>query len=311
MGRIARPKRGFTLIELLVVIAIIAILVALLLPAVQQAREAARRTSCRNNLKQLGLAIYNYHDRFKQYPPGVTHHNWRNADHSGFWSWIMHSLSDLDQQPIYDAIDFDGPAWPNPNAQNRTILNIELEVLDCPSDINSQRLGRWPDDNVEYASTSYLGVSGDGGVGYQAPAVTAIFCHQQTDSPSNTGVFFGNSTTRVDEIDDGASNTLAIGERPVPDDELWRWWTGPGATNWCPNGLIHFILPTDDFFSQSGLRESGPSDPDPRVHWWSYHSGGALFAYADGHVGFLSYSIDHNVLKALSTIDGGEVVQVP
>jgi prepilin-type N-terminal cleavage/methylation domain-containing protein/prepilin-type processing-associated H-X9-DG protein len=312
MPRITQRRRAFTLIELLVVIAVIAVLIALLLPAVQQAREAARRSQCRNNLKQLGLALENYHQRFGVLPPGVTHHDW-NAPltQSGFWSWISHILVDLDQRPLYEGLDFQNSSWPTPNTQNQKQIRQQLAALKCPSDPDSDRMGVWS-STVEYGTTNYLAVGGDGGVGFTSPSTTTPqFCAQQTYIAAHRGLFYGNSSTSMAEVTDGASNTLAVGERPIPEDPLWGWWTGPGATNWCPNGVSHFLLPSHDYFGIGGLKPSGPSDPYPRYHWWSHHPEGAMFVFADGHIAFLSYSIDHNLLMGLSSRAGDEVVTAP
>ena len=139
-------SRGFTLIELLVVIAIIAILIALLLPAVQQAREAARRTQCRNNLKQIGLALHNYHDTFRLFPPGVIRDGQNNSE---AWGWTVFILPFLEQANLYNQLDPDtyrlrdllaglNPTYPAPTA-NAAILQNPLSVFICPSDPNSGR----------------------------------------------------------------------------------------------------------------------------------------------------------------------------
>lgn len=311
--------RAFTLIELLVVIAIIALLVALLLPAVQQAREAARRTQCRNNLKQLGLALHNYQERFRVFPPGHVHNNsddYSSMNHSRFWSWIAHLLPDIDQGPLYNRLDFnfDAIAFGPPN--NLEVLATSIPALNCPSDPAAGTVKATP-AGIEYASTNYLGVTGDGGVQFASMIAPATFCETQTFSPSQGGMFQRNSRHRLRDIIDGASNTLMVGERPVVVKDpvfpnayvhLGRW-SGTGDPRWCPYGHVDALMTSHDIFGLAGLKPSGPNDFFPHLHWWSYHSGGgAQFLFADGHVRLLSYSMDHNTLRALSTRAGSEVV---
>lgn len=303
----ASQKRGFTLIELLVVIAIIAILIALLLPAVQQAREAARRTQCKNHLHEMGLALSNYHDSFLVFPPGQTHSNWMAGSYSIFWSWLAHILPNMDQAPLYNNIDFRSASWPPyapyGNAQNLAVVQQKLPFYVCPSSPRGEAV----DPGDRYALTEYLGSSGSNGAGFTG-TVSASFCANNGYFDCNDGVFFGNSKIGYRDLTDGASSTLLVGERPAPEDAGWGWWGGPGATNWCPNGTLDVLLPTENYFGLGGLRQGLVNDPYPLYHWWSFHEGGAHFLFCDGHVGFLSYSMDHNTLIGLSTRKGQEVV---
>ena len=301
-----KSVRGFTLIELLVVIAIIAILIALLLPAVQQARESARRTECKSRLKQLALALHNYHDVHRTFPPGTTHANWNPNSRSVYWSWIGHSLPYLDQATLYSQIDFDYAAWPPARSvpQNMAVVSEKLTMLRCPS---SPR-GEGVDSTDGYTLTEYLGSSGNMGVGFTTNVSASACAANAGGLVYNTGLFFGNSAIRMRDVTDGSSSTLAIGERPAAEAANWGWWTGPGATNWCPTGSIDVLLPTENYWGLGGLRNGGPNDPNEVLHWWSYHAGGAQFAFADGHIKFLSYSIDHKTLVALSTRGGAEVI---
>lgn len=312
-------RRGFTLIELLVVIAIIAVLIALLLPAVQQAREAARRSQCKNNLKQIGLALHNYHDTFNTFPPGQTHTNFQGG-RSIFWSWITFTLPYIDQAPLYSTIDFGFGSWPNSwasasgsaNSPNVLAQRKRLTVYVCPSSPSSEAVDA--DPTSLRTVTEYLGSSGDNGAffsGWPNGVSEPRYCNQAgglSGIISNTGIFFGNSRVGMRDVTDGTSNTLMVGERPAPADASWGWWSGPGSTNACPNGFLDVLLPTENYWKIGGLRASGPSDPYPLYHWWSHHVGGAQFLFADGHVQFLSNSIDHRTLMSLSTRAGGEVV---
>ena len=115
----------------------------------------------------------------------------------------------------------------------------------------------------------------------------------------------------VNKITDGSSNTFLAGERPPPEDSGWGWWTGPGAVNWCPNGSPDVLLATENVYGLGGLRDgSQDSSTTSLMHWWSFHDGGAHFLFVDGHVDFLSYTIDHDILVGLSTARGEETPAV-
>jgi prepilin-type N-terminal cleavage/methylation domain-containing protein/prepilin-type processing-associated H-X9-DG protein len=206
-------QRGFTLIELLVVIAIIAVLVALLLPAVQQAREAARRTQCRNNLKQLGVALANYETSSRTYPPGrivyISPTDDRTASANGSattgrgdcFSAFAQLLPQLDQSPIYDLINFNsGPD----TAANDQVVGDQAPVFLCPSDTGRQSLAQ---DGIFVGITNYV-------------MNTGTTFSVSTNNPSGnsvTGIFYENSRVRIADIVDGASNTICLSEQVLSD----------------------------------------------------------------------------------------------
>ena len=212
---VGRKRAAFTLIELLVVIAIIAILIALLLPAVQQAREAARRSQCKNNLKQIGLALHNYHDIYKAFPPGRVRRSGvsPNSWYSGNIAWLPRILPQIDQAPLFNKIDWNrgygtsgtdgnsGVNGSNPNGVRRQII----PAFRCPSDPGNgstpwtnpngvKVTGATP--NGGYASTNYMGMIG-------------------TSTRLNTrppGLFGQNTKIKIRDVTDGTSNTIAVAE---------------------------------------------------------------------------------------------------
>lgn len=210
-----RNRKAFTLIELLVVIAIIAVLVALLLPAVQQAREAARRSGCKNNMKQLALAMHNYETTHRTLPPGYVHKfgpagtALQPANHAGL-AWGSMLLPQFDQTPLFEQFDSHVPVW---DAVNLIPRETHLPVFLCPSDPYSEGGFVVRDDTVtpveRYAAASYAANWG--------PSTATI---NLDDTPlQSQGVFYRNSSTRIRDITDGLSNTLALGERtnePIP-----------------------------------------------------------------------------------------------
>ena len=288
--------RGFTLIELLVVIAVIGILVALLLPAVQQARAAARRTQCKNNLKQIGLALHNYHDVHKMLPMGST----TNAPPA--WGMMSQLLPYLEMSNTYNLIDFEEyeccaavkalqlstPPKADPSSN-------PIAVFFCPDDFNSNRrlfsgpLGENPAsyDCGNLFPGNYLGVGGD------------------TENPTGcqgigngNGMFYDISSVKFRDITDGTSNTLAVGERGIPKDLGWGWWLCGGTE------CEHYVS------TERGLSPGANVDSwnGTLRRFWSWHAGGTHFLLGDGSVRFLSYNMDFDTYKATSTISGDEVV---
>lgn len=267
-------RTAFTLVELLVVIAIIGVLVALLLPAVQAAREAARRIQCSNNLKQWGLATQNYHDIYGAIPIGITL--------PGQWTFRAMMLPQLEQQNVADNIDY--RYWPNCFAYSafagaRNPSDDSVDAYYCASDPNQRKIYR-NYANADYMPTEYMGVSG-------GRSDTAF---------NNDGAYFVNSNIRLADFLDGTSNTLLMGERGIPNDLYWGWATC-GATSY------------DVFVSmQYGFQKGKPTDLVSLSHFWSYHPGGTQFVRADGSVLLLKYTINYNTLVATATRSGGETI---
>lgn len=268
--------RGFTLIELLVVIAIIAVLIALLLPAVQQAREAARRSQCKNNLMQIGLALQNYEMSHERLPPGTVNASGPiKSETAGYHvSWIVQTLPYLDQRNVYEKIDFSVSIYDPKNADPTAVI---LPVLNCPSDASTS------------GPSSYAG------------------CHHSTEAPidlDNNGVLYLNSSIRFEDVRDGLSNTLIVGEKVRNTDPL-SWASGTRAT--LRNGGTGINserqLPG---MAGSNLPVGIPAEGEPanlsllKVGGFSSpHAGGAQFAVGDGSVRFISENIASNVFQDL------------
>jgi prepilin-type N-terminal cleavage/methylation domain-containing protein/prepilin-type processing-associated H-X9-DG protein len=293
-------RRGFTLIELLVVIAIIALLIGLLLPAVQKVRDAAARSTCQNNLKQVGLAAQGYHDANRSFPPGYSSGVGPNGEDTGpGWGWAAFLLPHVEQQPLFAQIDFTRPVEAPQHAAARTTV---LKVYLCPADLPPAAIpvgprsasGQLTSTTCTVAPASYAGC-----FGVTEPGV------------DGEGVFFRNSQVKIADITDGTSSTLLAGERAYRFMETT--WTGAvaGAAAAPPPGSP---LPPEVDESSSlvlghvGEMVSGAARPYEINNFGSNHPNGATYLFADGHVRFLTAATDYQTLKALATRRGGEPI---
>lgn len=290
-----RGSQGFTLIELLVVIAIIGVLIALLLPAVQAARAASRRTACLNKLKQHGLAILTHHDVHRRFPPGGDMHH--SSGQPGV-SWRVHVLPYVEENAMYDVIE----PIPGGGAHSWAPQSMAPEVFLCPAVEQPQADLMWSD---------YFGVGGTP-LPEQTIGKSDLFC----GVAANNGVFFPGSRTRLSKIEDGTSNTLAIGER-LYHYRAWMtgatWSTGTPKTI-CGEASNHIIAPINGDRDTYGYFLGNPNRPPGAkrlplndLFFGSNHPGGANFCFADGSVHPLPDTTSITVLQALTTIQGGEV----
>jgi len=248
-------RSGFTIVELIVVVAVVAILVALLLPAVHQARSAARRSSCINNLKQLGLALHNYHDVFGTFPPGwVTHDNKAASDR--LWGWQVMILPYVDQAPLFNRINFH-KKFPKPSELTQT----EIETYRCPED-TADGLNPYRD---AHATSNYSGNFGN------------IALRGSVDPPKKSnGIFYWNSSVRIRSIIDGTSNTFMVGERSI--SSAAGIWVGLRA-NQNENDAV------TDCSHDSQLNTVVRSFSSP-------HRGGSHFLFCDGSVQVISEEVE-------------------
>jgi prepilin-type N-terminal cleavage/methylation domain-containing protein len=317
---------AFTLIELLVVIAIIGILIALLLPAVQKVRDAALRTTCKNNLKQIGLALHNYHDTNGTLPPGLdpTKPNPpAPPNYYWYWSWMARILPFVEQDNLWRQADnyartVDSDPWtgnlpgqPTGNPALRTTLSVYV----CPADnrVLASEYVSGKGGNLTVAFDEYLGVSG-------------IHSYGPGQESKHEGLFFTRSHIKFADISDGLSNTLAVGERPPSADLIYGWWFAGAGQSGGTTGSSDVILGINEInFSYRNCPgynrawedyhyQFGPGDINDNCsefHFWSLHPGGAHFLLADGSTQYYSYSINQDVLTAMATRAGGEPVESP
>jgi prepilin-type N-terminal cleavage/methylation domain-containing protein len=309
------PRRAaFTLIELLVVIAIIAVLIGLLLPAVQKVRAAADGTKCLNNLKQIGLALHLYHDTYKTFPPayrftqsGSGHKGpffdrpppgiWFAPNGPG-WGWAGYLLPFLEQGALFRQIDMTLPL------DSPSVLNIRTTLLPlytCPSDqqtgvftvrvINGRAL-------ADAATNSYAACYGALGLLGTAPE-------------QGNGIFFRNSHVSLMDIKDGTSNTIAIGERgAIFTQTPWAGVMTGGTARVTPGAPVYrnIIEPAPAMVMAHAGPHTVNSDLSEPYDFFSPHVGVIHFAFADGSVRRVSFSVDTTVLQALATIDGQDLV---
>jgi len=336
--------RGFTLIELLVVIAIIAVLIALLLPAVQQAREAARRSQCKNNLKQIGLALHNYHDTYNTFPIGVQAPFWKP-------NWRVGVLPYLDQAALFNKLSqfqpkaMDGYAGQRDDsvalgtygANFAVLAGLSIPVYNCPSNAlptNNNSSSPVLHNKQRGQTHSYVGISGS----YPDPAGRATVCAAASASddrghPCENGVLFFNGNVGFRSMVDGASNTLMISEQSgtVGRSDLranyqggWGGFHIPGATDASPNPAAAVLpsksTPVNNFAAGvSTIRyalnlnsASPPAGASEAYHHNtilnSFHTGGIHALLGDGAVRFLTENISFNTLARLGAKDDGQVI---
>lgn len=312
MSPVVPHRRAFTLVELLVVIAIIGVLVALLLPAVQSAREAARRMQCSNNIKQLSLAVHNYQTAMQGQMPISSGFSAEgpapSAQRSGK-GWIVCILPSVEQQALYDVFaqhGFSGDFGSNggiKSANCAAAMKTNLPMLKCPSDPSSKQLLTTQNqfENIEVASTNYKGVIGDAKMGGSSsihPSPTAD-CHNTTKC---AGIFYRNSyqdNITIGAIKDGTSNTFMVGE-DLPSQNQHS------AAFYCNGDYASCHAPLNFKF-----KPAKPSDWPNTLSFRSEHTGGAFFGLCDGSVRFVSETINYDLYRGLSTKDRGEVVTLP
>lgn len=334
MLKMERPK-AFTLVELLVVIAIIGVLIALLLPAVQAAREAARRMQCTNKLKQIGLSMHNYHDTHHTFPNGMF------INGNAFLTWPLTIYPFLEQSALYNSLTQGSGTfgtWNYANGDALAAAKVPVSALLCPSDgyegrgqlrTDDRPAGAWEGSwwwgEFSYtnysvcngamlwpASATYMRSDPEGRYGntpYDAEFGNGIFPRNQTDystsTPGGTPPYrIRDVFNSVSDVTDGLSNTVAVGETLV-------MWTNAKQTL-IENGLFAVnAVPLN-------LHKSYLNDPNTfRGNWTlmigfqSNHPGGANFAVADGAIRFVSETVAMNVYYAIATLDAGETVAIP
>lgn len=332
-------RLAFTLRELLVVIAILATLIALLLPAIGMVRAKAARIGCVGNLKQLGLALHNYHDTQGTFPPACCIGGPWPADRrlgyytppfnappnpkldsrygQQFFTFLTRILPQLEQDPIHSQIDWDAWAWFQGTPGN--YLNaVPLKIVQCPSDPRASQI--WTSDSADGAAMFTHNSPFQRGLNsHYAAALTSYLAVNGTNQLRYDGILHVNGRVRVAEITDGMSNTVMVGERPSSPDLFWGWWFA-GIGEWPWFGAPDVVLgveeidvnfpPQTEYSAHDFYRPGDLNDPNyyHRWHHWSTHTNGGNWLLGDGSVRFITYAAGTTVLPALATRSGGEVI---
>lgn len=308
-----RRRKAFTLIELLVVIAIIAVLIALLLPAVQMAREAARRTQCRNNMKQIGIAMHNYHDVFDMFPMG-SYLRQPGFAQDRMISWAHSILPYMDQFTIYNAINFNHPFALNTVASdlaqvNTTISRQVVEAYVCPSDVLPQFF------SVNFGA-------GQPTVAIRPSSYSMCMGSRHQQWVLNDGIFdWGAHTVSIRDVRDGTAVTFMGGEtcqRFILNKGWYVWWNfaawvGIGNNMSFVSGLAHTMPRLNAPLDKGDLALPFPAQPDNtpadflafqeygQLGFRSFHPGGGHFLMGDGAVKYVTDTINLDLYRALST----------
>jgi prepilin-type N-terminal cleavage/methylation domain-containing protein len=326
-----QPARGFTLVELLVVIAVIGVLIGLLLPAVQAAREAARRISCVNNMRQLGIALHNHHASLNRLPSAAVAQQYAESPSTPWtfyrWSALAQLTPYLEQSNVYNALDLSKPLYTitfSVSAENVAGVRLVVPLFLCLSDLGERV-------HPQFGPTNYAFCTGTGAGG---------------GTPLNTdGPFFVNSRTRIEDIRDGSSNTVAISESslgvsastirdplrayrftfasplsPAACNAALTWnYADPRGFSWANgeyrNSLYnHHVTPNSPEADCIGVRLGGGPDTIYTPFGWraarSLHSRGVNITRADSSTSFITNTVDLEVWRAVSTRNGGEAVNL-
>ena len=310
-----RVRGAFTLVELLVVIAIIGVLVALLLPAVQAAREAARRSQCVNNLRQIGIAAHNVHDATNYFPSGhrCTYINSAQVYYS---NWAIIILPYLEQKNLYERYD---DTQPNIHANNKVVRESFVGVYSCPDETQPKKLiipetgaNDGSNNGIQYMISTYKGMSGYSAdnnntwAGYPSEVLTNLAA-----APGSRGIFHtdwpgGPTPERIANVQDGTSNTLMVGERSTKTHKTRGtfWADSFNLYNLSAAETVSAtLLPDYDLCVTKVSNEN-----QCKYGWGSFHPISINFVYGDGSVRPIRLTIDMKVFTYLSTIGNGETI---
>lgn len=283
--------------EMLVTLGVIGLLISLTIPAVQAVRERARSATCTSQLKQIGLALHNYHTAHLVFPMGSSAFVPKltsSAPPAGAWGYVSYLLPYLDETPRWRTIRFQSPNCcadiiKQQASGERDPVSQPLTIAICPSDPMGGILHE-SGLSISYPCGrlfpgNYLGVSGD-----QTRGCAGI--------KNGNGILFSLSSTRTNDIRDGLSQTLMVGERGIPSNQAWGWLICGGTECEQYQGTFYGLA--------SG--EEGGTTQDIDRRFWSWHRSGTHFVFADGRVRYLNYSIDDSIVAAISTVKGRETV---